>query len=338
MNKLASADVVWLNGPGQLEIRREPLPALRPNDLRCSTLVSAISPGTELAAYKGLPPLRPSVIYPRLQGYCNVAQVKAIGSEVMGFAPDDRVLSFMSHRSAFVLPQDQVLYKLPDRADANQLACTYLFHLGYNAILRSGVRAGSRVLVIGLGALGLTTVAASALAGATTFALSAQSASAAIAARFGAQATVTRAELPELEKALGPGLADVVVVTTNSWADWNTALRLAAQRGTIAVLGFPGRGEESPATNPLDSQYFYMKQLRIEAVGMSPELPDSRGFGRFNERANLDYLAHQIMSGRLDPSPLISGHFRGQDIAQAYETLLARRSSAITCVLQWNTV
>ncbi|MCG9051762.1 zinc-binding alcohol dehydrogenase [Laribacter hongkongensis] len=338
MNKPGSADVVWLNAPGKLKICREPLPALRPNDLLCSTLVSAISPGTELAAYKGLPPLRPGVIYPRLQGYCNVAQVTAIGPEVMGFAPGDRVLSFMSHRSAFVLPQDQVLYKLPDSADANQLACTYLFHLGYNAILRSAVRAGSRVLVIGLGALGLTTVAASALAGATTFALSDQSASAAIAARFGAQATVARAELPELEKALGPGLADVVVVTTNSWADWNSALRLAAQRGTIAVLGFPGRGEESPTTNPLDSQYFYMKQLRIEAVGMSPELPDSRGFGRFNERANLDYLAQQIMSGRLDPSPLISGRFKGQDIVQAYEMLLVRRSSAITCVLQWHKV
>ncbi len=337
MNPPTTAQVVWLNAPGALEIRQEALPAqLQARQLLCSTLVTAISPGTELAAFRGLPPLRPSVVYPRLQGYCNVAQVMAVGPEVKDFQPGDRILSFSSHRSAFVLDEQEVLLKLPVGANADHIACTYLFHLGYNAVLRSDIRAGSRVLVVGLGALGLTTVATAALAGARIFALSDQTRPAEIARQFGAQAAFSRAQLPQLADALGSGLADVVVVTTNSWEDWNTALRYAGQRASIAVLGFPGRGEDNPRLNPLDSQYFYMKQLRIEAVGLSPELPDNRGFNRFNERANLEYLASQIMAGRLDPTPLITEVFRGQDIQEAYTAILSRRSSAITCLLKWN--
>ncbi|GIZ51303.1 zinc-dependent alcohol dehydrogenase [Noviherbaspirillum aridicola] len=331
-----NATVVWLNAPGQLELRTESLRPPGDREVLCETLVTAISPGTELAAFKGLPPLRPGVVYPRLQGYCNVARVLACGTAVTSLQPGDRVLSFSSHRSAFVAAEDEILFKLPDEARADHIACTYLFHLGYNAVLRAGVRAGSRVLVIGLGALGLTTVAMAALAGARVFALSDQAQPAALARQMGAEAVFGRAELPALKQALGPDLADVVVSTTNGWSDWEAALQAAGRMGVIAVLGFPGRGEAPPGFNPLDSQHFYMKQLRIEAVGMSPERPDSRGFCRFNERANLDYLAGLIAAGRLDPTPIISGTYAGTDIGRAYADLIARRSSPITYLLTWN--
>lgn len=331
---IAAANVVWLNGPREIELREEPLAAPQPGELLCETIVSAISPGTELAAWTGQKPLRPSVVYPRLQGYCNVARV--LESNADGFVPGDRVLSFTSHRSHFLLPAGEVLYRLPDGADAGGIACTYLYHLGYNAVLRSGARAGSRVLVIGLGALGLGTVAMAAVAGAEVVALSDQAEPARIATALGASAVHGRNGIDALAEALGSGLADVVVSTTNGWDDWAAALRLAGQNGVIAALGFPGRNAAPGEFNPLDSQYFYMKQLRIEAVGWSPEQDDSRGFLRFNERANIAYLAGLIEGGRLDPSLLISGRYPGAEIARAYEDLLARTGSPVTYLLEWN--
>jgi len=330
--------VVWLNAPGEIELRTEPLRAPGDKEVLCETLVSAISPGTELAAYKGLPPLRPGVVYPRLLGYCNVARVIEVGAAVCGLQPGDRVLTFTSHRSAFVIAEDDILYKLPETARTEDIACTYLFHLGYNAVLRGNVRVGSRVLVIGLGVLGLTTVAMAALAGARVFALSDQSGPASIALQMGAEAVFDRGDLSLLTDRIGSDLADLVVSTTNTWSDWQVALQAAGQLGVVAVLGFPGRGEPQPPSNPLDSQYFYMKQLRIEAVGMSPERPDSRGFCRFNERANIDYLATQITRGRLNPSLLVSNCYAGTNVHQAYMDLLARRSSPTTYLLQWNTI
>lgn len=330
---MTTAETVWLTAPGTIEFRAEPLAPPRAGELLCETIVTAISPGTELAAYTGQPPLRPSVVYPRLQGYCSVARVLESAAE--GFAVGDRVLSFMSHRDRFTLPAGDVLYKLPEQADSGAIACTYLYHLGYNAVLRSGVRAGSRVLVIGLGALGLTSVAMAAIAGSEVYALSDQTAPAQLAAAMGACGVFSRDDEASLKAALSPG-ADVVISTVNGWQDWQAALRLAGQNATIACLGFPGRGQGAPQVNPLDSQYFYMKQLRIEAVGWSPEQDDSRGFLRFNERANIAWLAGLVSDGRLNPALLISGRYAGREIVQAYDDLLARKGSPITYLLEWN--
>jgi threonine dehydrogenase-like Zn-dependent dehydrogenase len=326
------ADVVWLDAPGVVVLRSEPVGELREGEVLCDTIVSAISPGTEIAAYQGLPPLRPSVGYPRLQGYCNVARV--VSSQAQDLAPGDRVLSFMSHRSRFRLPSGDVLFKLPEDADARATACAYLYHLGYNAVLRSGVRAGSRVLVIGLGVLGLTSIAMARVAGADVFAVTNQLQPAAIASSLGAR-VFDRSGRAALAEALGTG-ADVVISTVNGWEDWRLALEMAAQNGVIACLGFPGRGEALPAFNPFDSQYFYMKQLRIEAVGASPETNDSRGFLRFNERENIRWIASLIAAGRLDPRQLISGIYPGREIARAYEDLAARKGAPLTYLLDWS--
>lgn len=330
-----TARVVHLAAPRQLEIRTETLQPVGPNDLLCETIVTAISPGTEIAAYTGLPPLRPGTGYPRLQGYCNVARVTAVGGGVAGINPGDRVLSFISHRDRFILPSADVLLKLPLDADADRVATAYLFHLGYNAVLRSGIRAGSRVLVMGLGVLGLTSVAMAAAAGAEVHAVSDQATASGIAVRFGAAATTSRAEFDEFRASFDREFYDVVITTVSGWSDWRLALRSAGPLATIAVLGFPGRGEGLPPNNPLDSQYFYTKQLRVEAMGLSPEAPDSRGFLRFNERANLRYIVDLIRAGKLDPGPLVSGTFPGEKIEDAYRALIAREASPFTFLLHW---
>lgn len=327
-----SARIVSLDGPRQLVWREESLPpAPSPGALLCATLVSAISPGTELGAYTGLPPLRDGTGYPRVQGYCNVAQVLAVGGDVPGLAPGDRVLSFSSHRSHFQIPAAEVLLRLDPAMDAGHIACCYMFHLGYEAVLRAGVRPGSRVLVIGLGALGLATVALAARAGATVAALTAHPRAAERARALGARHVLARGDT----KALAALQADVVVTTTNGWADWDLALRATGQRGYIAVLGFPGRGEPPPAGNPLDARQFYAKQLRIEAVGMAAELPDGRGLLRFNERDNLQWLAGEIFAGRLPAEALISGRYAAARIEDAYRALLAREGSPVTYLLDW---
>ncbi|MGH8797079.1 MAG: zinc-dependent alcohol dehydrogenase [Caldimonas sp.] len=332
------ASVAFLDAPRRLAFRRESLdPAtLAATGVLCETLVTVISPGTELAAYTGLPPLHDGTAYPRLQGYCNVARVIAIGSSVSTVVPGDRVLTFASHRSHFIVDAAALLVVLPPEAKSEAAACAYLYHLGYNAVLRSGVCAGSRVLVVGLGALGLTSVAMAALAGADVYALSDQVPAQALAKTFGARAAHARGETEALRKALGTRLADVVIFTTSAWSDWAIALQLCARRGTLAVLGFPGRAESAGSFNPLESRTFYAKQLRIEAVGHSPEFDDSRGFARFNERANLRYLVEQIVAGRLQPSSLLSGRYPGAQLEQAYADLLARKDSPVTYALLWN--
>ncbi|MBP1178516.1 zinc-dependent alcohol dehydrogenase [Methylobacterium sp. PvR107] len=316
--------VAKLMAPRHIEFVEEELPELMDGDLLCETLVSAISTGTEIAAYVGLPPLRPSAAYPRLLGYCNVSRVTDSRSDK--FQVGDRVLTFQSHRSAFVVNYTGVLLRLPDQADARHISTSYLFHLGYNAVVRSQAQIGARVVVIGLGVIGLACVAMASLAGCRVDAVS-DHADLSVVTAFGANNLLRRPYS-------GPA-AEVVLLTTNSWGDWQMALKAAGKFGTIAVLGFPGRGQPAPQQNPLPTEDFYDKQLRIEAVGLSPEYNDSRGFLPRNERDNIAFIAGKIMDGTLKPDLLISGAFPARRIEDAYKRLIDRERGALTYVLDW---
>lgn len=332
--------IARLEGPHRLVWAEDSLPATAPEGChRCETLVSAISPGTELAAWTGAPPLRPGPVYPRVNGYCNVARVLESAPGTRHAQPGDRVLSFTSHRSHFDLADADVLAVIPDSLSSEAASVAYLYHLGYNSILRADVRPGSRVLVVGLGALGMAAVSMAHLAGADVAAVSGQPALRDMALKAGARVASPRQEFAA--EAVWPARqgqaagADVVVLTTGSWDDWRFALQAATVRGTVAVLGFPGRGLPMPADNPLDPQYFYLKQLRIEAVGMSPEIADSRGFLPFNERANLAWIMDLLANGRLDPSGFTRHVAPASTLAAVYDQLLARTAGQLTSLLSW---
>ena len=333
MKKMST--VIYLNEPRNIQFKEEAVTGCNDGDVLCETLVSVISPGTEVSAYIGMKPLRKGVNYPRLQGYCNVAKVVEIGSSVSNYSVGDRVLTFQSHRSHFLINENKILYKLTSTDESEKIACSYLYHLGYNAVLRSNIRAGSRVLVVGLGVLGLTSVAMSSLAGATVVGLSNYEKPRKIAREFGACLSIDRNSINEIKSVFSEGLADVIIVTTNSWVDWKIALEMSASFGVIACLGFPGRDSSPDDFNPLDSEYFYMKQLRIGSVGFSPEVNDSRGFLRFNEKDNIQYIVNLINKQSLNPEKLISNIYNFSEIELAYENLIDRKKSPITHLLTW---
>ena len=196
-------------------------------------------------------------------------------------------------------------------------------------------RPGALAQLLGLGVLGLTSVAMAAIEGARVVAVSEHALPQRLGLEFGASAVLARSGDGAIRSALTAALADVVITTSMDWADWQLALQLAGHRATIACLGFPGRNRPPGEFNPLDSRYFYAKQLRIEAVGMSPERAEPRGFLRFNERDNLDYVTALILAGQLKPAALVSGTYACHDLARAYEALLARERPAVTYLLRW---
>ena len=316
-------------------MREERLRDPSASQLLCKTLVTAISPGTEIAAWRGLPHLRPGISFPRLMGYCNVSQVEAVGTEVLDIKVGDRILSFTSHRSHALLTQDDILLKLNPDHDAGRIATTYLFHLGYDAVMRSDIRPGSRVLVIGMGAIGLASVAMAHFAGASVCGLTEFEVNAKRAKAMGAEFVVGRADVNALADCWGGSSADVVISTTNQWADWRFALEAVGQMGLISCIGFPGRGEPPPDFNPLATEFFHAKQLRLEAVGMPPSRLDVRGLLRFTERSNIAWLAGLIACGKLNPDILISGKYPAANLERAYTDLVARKNAPITYLLEW---
>lgn len=311
---------------------------LKSGEVYAETIYTAISPGTELAAYRGDPPLRPGNIYPRLVGYCNIARVKAVGPAVMNYKPGDIVLNFQSHRSAFICSQDKLAAALPTDSDIEAASATYLYHLGYNALLKGSFTPGMNIAVVGLGTLGLTTVALAHQFGGNVFAFSNQESSRKLALELGAKAFPKRFDdiadkLNNYTHSVG---IDLVVSTSNLWQDWKFALQLARRGATISVLGFPGRAQPSPDFNPIGSMYFYDKQLTLIACGFSPDLEAAPYDLRFTLKRNCRYLLNLILDGKLMPRKLISGVMSAEDIESAYRRLDAREEGAVTFILKWN--
>jgi len=328
--------VAYLEEPYNLNFKDVSLKdSLTANEIFCETLVTAISPGTEVAAYVGLPPLQPGKIYPRLVGYCNVARVLKVGSKITGLSAGDRVLTLQSHRSHFIVQGNEILSLVPSGVNSHEAATAYLYHLGYDAIHKAGIKYGHKVVVIGLGVLGLTSIAMASNAGASVYAISDHEEPRNIATNTGAMLAFKRNELSQLKDILGSSLSDVVITTSGAWNDWTIALEVAAQNGLISVLGFPGRGENTPLNNPLDSQYFYTKQLRIQAVGKSPENNDSRNYLSFNQKDNLSFILNEMDLKKLKPNELISNNYQWNDLEEAYLNLISKKDSPITYVLEW---
>lgn len=305
----------------------------RPNvgELQVRTRYSAISPGTELAAYNGLPPLRDTPApYPRLVGYCNVGEVTAVPEGLVDYAVGDLVLTHASHRSHYGVPPSGVLARMPGGANLQAAATTYLFHLGYAATLKGDIRAGHDVAVVGLGTLGLTTASLAHRSGARVTGFSAHAALDEHTSAFGIGQVVNKT-------AAGAEQFDVVITTSNDWADWRLALSLARRGGTIVVLGFPGRGQPAPDFNPLDSRWFYDKQLNITACGHVASADLDAIDLRFTLKRNCAYLLGEILANRLPAAQLISEIRPAADLAAIYAELTVDRRGGRTVVLDWGT-
>jgi threonine dehydrogenase-like Zn-dependent dehydrogenase len=335
---MIKAKVSKLLAPNELIFETENIDesALVSDAILCKTLVSAISPGTEVAAYNGLPPLRPIKAYPRLVGYCNVSEILDVGSDVSEYKIGQRILTFSSHRSHFIAKNKEVLAVIPDSVSSQLASTAYLYHLGYDAVINSNIKYGSPVVVIGLGVIGLGAVSASKMAGAKVYAITNHDVPKQAALKMGASGVFSRTDVLSLKSLLGSRLADVVITTSNSWDDWEVALDVAGMNGKVCILGFPGRGAENIPFNPLDSRFLYHKQLQLQAVGHAPENNDSRQFLKFNEKDNLKFILEEIDKKNIDPSLIISGEKHWSELNDAYKTLSSHRGSPLTFILNWD--
>ena len=339
MSQMIESQVVEIDRPRNIVIRKDilDLSQMKLNEVAARTLYSAVSPGTEVAAYIGDPPLRPMKIYPRVVGYCNVAEVIATGANVTQYKQGDKILTFQSHRTTFICTQESIAALIPEGADLVEASTTYLFHLGYNALLKGDFRPGMSVAVVGLGTLGLTTLALASSFGGEVYAFSNQSNKLDLAYEFGADKVFRKSE-PDLKskiRELTDGGVDLVVSTSGSWDDWRLAISIARKEGTVCVIGFPGRTQPIPDFNPLDSQYFYDSQLRIISCGFTSQLDVPSNEIRFNIKRNCKFLLNRVIQKKLPAGKLISTVVPWRDLQGVYEAMADRDPTLITSVLKW---
>jgi threonine dehydrogenase-like Zn-dependent dehydrogenase len=330
------AKVYELSKPLNLYLKEQKLPEPIANEIQAETVVSALSPGTEVAAYRGANPLKVGRQYPRVQGYCNVAVVTKIGRDVTTLKPGDHILTFQSHRSAFNCSEYDFVIKIPENINLQHAATAYLYHLGLHGLITADTRFGHHVAVIGLGTLGYTTCVMSRLSGASTFAITNQQASVDKLTNSGVRCFNKNTDnIPSLlQLTHGTGI-DIVINTSNHWHDWRLALELVNKGGTIVNIGFPGRDLPVPNFNPLDANYAYVKNLTIKSLCHLSESEVPPYEFRFTMKRNLLHILDLIQDGRLNPNDIISAVVPYTKLSMQYEKYLNGTNTMFSTILNW---
>lgn len=299
------------------------------------TIYSAISPGTETAAYIGKEPLRPGKIYPRVVGYCNVARVLEVGKQISDLKTGDFVLTFQSHRSNFLQDKKDFYLKINDEIVKDSVIA-YLYHLGYHSLLTANIKQGHNIGVIGAGVLGIATSIMSNISSANTFVFSNQDSVSEYLLKNDIKCLVKDdSSILQIQSETNDTGIDVIINTSNSWNDWKFAIKAISTNGVIVNLGFPGRGEPAPSYNPLDPQYLYTKNITIKSLSPLYESDIAASYVRFNLKRNLEYILGLIKSKKIAASQIVNEEIDFSELKLQYEKYISRKNFMLSTIINW---
>jgi threonine dehydrogenase-like Zn-dependent dehydrogenase len=154
------ARALWIMAPGRAEIRREQLPELDPEHVEIQTLFTGLSRGTESLVFRGGVPVAlhesmrcphqaGDLSFPVKYGYCSVGRV------VRGALPaGTRVFCLYPHQDRYVVSAKDVV-PIPAAVPDRRAVLAANMETAVNGLWDAAPRVGSRVAVIGAGAVGL---------------------------------------------------------------------------------------------------------------------------------------------------------------------------------------
>lgn len=154
-------------GPYQTSIHEETLSAPAPHEVLVQTLVSAISPGTELLLYRGqwpenipvdetIPALARKFAFPLKYGYAAVGRVVSVGSDLNSGWLGKTVFSFNPHESHFTANPEHLI-QVPETLTPEEAAFLPNMETSVSFLMDGRPMIGERVVVFGQGVVGLLT-------------------------------------------------------------------------------------------------------------------------------------------------------------------------------------
>jgi len=165
----SSRDALHFVGPRDVAIVAEPVAAPGPGELLVETVVSAISPGSELLVYRGEAPagmaldasiagMRSPARFPLKYGYSTVGRVVALGPGVDEGWRGRLAFSLHPHESRFLARADE-LYPVPDGVPAEDAALYPSAETALTLVMDGRPMIGEHVAVFGQGVVGLMVTA-----------------------------------------------------------------------------------------------------------------------------------------------------------------------------------
>jgi 2-desacetyl-2-hydroxyethyl bacteriochlorophyllide A dehydrogenase len=324
---------LYFDAPRRVTVREEPLGSPAAGEVLVETLVSAISPGTEMLVYRGqvpagmpldatVPALSGSFAFPLKYGYAAVGRVVELGERADRDWLGRLVLSFHPHQSHFVASPSELI-PLPDGLSPEEAAFLPNMETAVNFLMDGQPVVGERVAVFGQGVVGLLTTA--------------------LLARIPLSdlATVDRYPLrrrKSLELGARSSLDPETAGALEASADLTYELSgsPAALEQAIAATGFAGRlvvgswyGDQRV---PLSlGGAFHRSRIQLVSSQVSTIAP--KWSARWSKARRLE-VAWRLLA-EVKPAGLITHRFPFDAAAEAYELLDRRPGEAIQVLLSY---
>lgn len=284
---------------------------------------------------------------PLALGYSCAGTVIAVGAEVAGFAPGDRVAcaggGYAVHAEIVAVPQTLVA-RLPDGVSDEAAAFTTLGAIALQGVRLADVKLGETVAVIGLGLLGQLTVQLLKAAGCAVIGTDPQQRRVELALRLGADEAAAGSEEFAalcLQHTAGRGV-DAVLITADTRSNQPVELagEVARDKGVVVAVGAVGTA--------VPRRSYYAKELdfrisRSYGPGRYDPSYEDEGrdypyaYVRWTEQRNMEAVVGLMAAGRLAVEPLISHRFTIDEAPQAYELITGKGEPFLGVLLTYPT-
>lgn len=261
-------------------------------------------------------------------GYSNAGVVLKVGDGVRGFSIGDRVISNGPHAEVVCVTQN-LCAKIPDQVDDEAAPFTVVASIALQGIRLIQPTLGERIVVIGLGLVGLLTVQILQAHGCRVLGVDFNDNKLKLAESLGVETVHLAAGEDPVSSGLsfssGRGV-DAVLITasTQSNEPVHQAAQMCRKRGRIVLVGVTGL--------ELQRSDFYDKELTFQVScsygpgRYDPEYEERGtdyplGFVRWTEQRNFEAVLEMMASGRLQTKSLITHRFPFNQAPAAYQLI-----------------
>jgi len=304
---MTDALAFWTTAPGAGELRTEPVPDPPPGHLCLHALASGVSRGTESLVFAGrVPPSQFDAMRAPLMGGAFPFPVK-YGYACAALTDDGRrVFVLHPHQDRFTAPEAMCI-PIPREIPSHRAVLAANMETALNIVWDAAPLPGERILVIGLGVVGLLAAALLArIPAVRVTAVDIDPGRAPLATRFGCDFAA-----PDT----APGDQELIVHASASEAGLRLALDRAGFEARIIEASW--YGDREPAV-PL-GEAFHARRLRLIASQVGAVAPVMRGRRTYAQRLA---LALDLLD---DPAYdlLLEGPTRFEDLPAAMPRILA---------------
>lgn len=257
-----------------------------------------------------------------------------------GFKKGDRVISNGHHAQVVRVPKN-LCAKIPDNVTDEEAAFTVVSAIGLQGVRILNPTLGEKVVVIGLGLIGLITTQILRANGCQVLGFDFSEDKVNLAKKLGFDAVKVEEGVDVVAQAMsfsaGIGVDGVIITaSTASNNPVSQAANISRKRGKIVLVGVVGL--------QLSRDEFYEKELTFQvSCSYGPGRYDESyeqqgrdypiGFVRWTEQRNFEAVLDLMASGALDVKPLISHKYEFLDSEAAYKQIAEQ--DALGVLLQY---